>query len=47
VILRDPGSGLGDEAVRVMRLSPKWIPGIKKGKVVRVQFTVPINFSFQ
>jgi TonB family protein len=44
-ILRDPGTGLGDEAMRVMALSPKWTPGMQEGKKVRVQYTVPINFS--
>ncbi|MEO6521633.1 MAG: energy transducer TonB [Mucilaginibacter sp.] len=44
-IIRDPGSGLGDEAVRVMKLSPRWKPGSQNGKPVRVQFTVPVNFS--
>jgi TonB family protein len=43
---RDPGEGLGDEAVRVLKLSPKWKPGIQNGRPVRVQYTVPINFSF-
>lgn len=45
VVLRDPGKGLGDEALRVLKLSPKWKPGLMNGKPVRVQFTVPINFS--
>lgn len=44
-ILRDPGSGLGDEALRVLKSSPKWTAGIQNGKPVRVQFTVPVNFS--
>lgn len=46
VTLRDPGYGLGAEAVRVMKLSPKWKPGSQNGRLVRVQFTVPINFSY-
>jgi protein TonB len=44
-ILRDPGSGLGDEALRVLKSSPHWTPGIQNGKPVRVQYTVPVNFS--
>jgi len=44
-ILRDPGSGLGDEAVRVLKISPHWKAGIQNGKPVRVQYTVPVNFS--
>ncbi|RKR85237.1 outer membrane transport energization protein TonB [Mucilaginibacter gracilis] len=44
-VLRDPGMGLGDEAVRVLQLSPKWAPGVQSGKTVRVQYTVPVNFA--
>jgi protein TonB len=44
-VLRDPGSGLGDEAVRVLKSSPHWKPGIQNGKPVRVQFTLPVNFN--
>ncbi|RKR81086.1 TonB family protein [Mucilaginibacter gracilis] len=43
--LRDPGDGLGQEAMRVLSISPKWMPGIQNGKRVRVQYTVPVNFS--
>lgn len=43
--LRDPGSGLGNEALRVLGLSPNWTPGVQNGRPVRVQYTVPINFS--
>lgn len=46
-ILRDPGSGLGDEAVRVLKMSPHWKPGIQNGKPVRVLFVVPITFTIQ
>jgi len=44
-VIREPGSGTGDEAVRVMKLSPKWNPGKQNGQAVRVQFTLPINFA--
>lgn len=44
-IVRDPGSGLGEEAVRVLKISPRWKPGIQNGKPVRVQYTVPVNFA--
>jgi protein TonB len=43
--LRDPGNGLGDEAIRVLKLAPHWNPGIQNGKKVRVQYTIPVNFS--
>jgi len=38
---------LDEEAIRVVKLMPKWKPGIQKGKLVKVAFTVPINFSLQ
>lgn len=46
-ILREPGYGSGKESVRVMKLSPKWIPGEQNGKKVRVQYTVPITFTLK
>jgi len=44
-VLREPGNGLGDEATRVLKIAPKWKPGIQNGKPVRVQYTIPVNFS--
>lgn len=44
-VLREPGSGTGDEAVRVLKISPHWKAGVQNGKPVRVQFTLPVNFS--
>lgn len=49
-VLRDPCKkecGFGDEALRVVRLMPKWKPGRQNGKPVRVQFNLPINFNLQ
>ena len=46
-ILREPGYGSGKESVRVMKLSPKWIPGEQNGKKVRVQYTLPITFTLK
>jgi beta-lactamase regulating signal transducer with metallopeptidase domain len=43
--VNDPGYGSGEEGVRVISLSPKWNPAIKDGKAVRVQCTIPINFT--
>ena len=44
-IVRDLGYGAGEEAIRVLALSPKWEPGVQNGKPVRTAFTVPINFA--
>jgi len=38
---------LDAEAIRVVKLMPKWIPGRQKGKPVRVSYTFPINFVLQ
>ena len=41
-VLRDPGFGLGDEAVRVLRISKNWIPAEQKGVKVRCKYMLPI-----
>ena len=38
---------LDAEAVRVLSGMPKWTPGMQSGKVVRVKYTVPINFNLK
>ncbi len=45
--IKGPGGGTSEEAVRVMQKSPKWQPGIKDGKPVRVQFAAPITFVYK
>ena len=46
-ILRDIGYGCGAEAVRVLKMMPKWIPGKQRGKPVKVQFNIPIKFELK
>jgi protein TonB len=41
-VLRDPGFGAGAEALRVLKLSPNWEPGVKDGKPVRSSYNLPI-----
>ena len=36
-----------EEALRVIKSSPKWLPGKKDGKLVDVNITVPIRFSIK
>lgn len=38
---------LAKEAIRVMKGSPEWVPGIWKGKAVRVSYNIPISFSIR
>ena len=35
---------LDEEALRVVKLMPKWKPGMQRDKTVRVKFTIPITF---
>ncbi len=44
-ILRGIGSACDEEAIRVIKLMPKWIPGKQNGKTVRVQYNLPIKFK--
>ena len=44
-VLRDIGGGCGAEVVRVVKLMPKWKPGMQNGKPVRTQYNLPVNFS--
>ena len=42
-VLKDPGYGLGQEAIRVLKsLKTKWEPGIINGKSVRTSYNLPI-----
>jgi len=44
-IKRGIGDGCDEEAVRVVRLMPKWVPGEDKGKKVNVSFYLPVQFK--
>ena len=46
-ILRDLGLGTGQEAVRVLKASPKWKVGIQNGRPVRVAYTLPIALRLE
>jgi TonB family protein len=41
------GAGCDEEAVRVIKLMPKWNPGKDKGKVVNVKIVLPIMFALK
>lgn len=45
VVMKDLGYGLGEEAVRVLKKSPKWIPASDKGKPVPLLFLLPITIT--
>ena len=44
-ILRGIGAGCDEEAIRVIKMMPKWKPGTQRGQAVRVQYNVPIKFT--
>lgn len=45
-VVRSGGdASLDKEAVRVIKSMPKWKPGKQRGKVVRVKYTLTVNFS--
>lgn len=44
-ILRDLGNGCGEEAVRIVKTMPKWIPAKQRGKEVRMQYNLPVKFT--
>lgn len=46
-VLRGIGGGCDEEAVRVVRMMPRWQPGRQRGQAVRVQFNMPIRFVLQ
>jgi protein TonB len=46
-ILRGLGAGCDEEAIRVIKLMPKWLPGKQNGTSVKTYFTLPIIFNLQ
>lgn len=46
-VLQSPDRSLADEAVRVLKTSPKWEPGQQRNQPVRVKYTLPVDFRIQ
>ncbi|MNY71524.1 Gram-negative bacterial tonB protein [compost metagenome] len=47
-VVRDPGYGLGKEAVRVIKLiKEKWQPETQDGKPVKTSYTLPITINIK
>ncbi len=44
-VMKGLGYGCDEEAVRVIKLMPKWNPGSHNGKMVRVYYNMPILFK--
>jgi len=39
------GDGCNEEAIRIIKLSPRWTPGIKDSKAIQTRVTVPVIFT--
>lgn len=46
-VLRGIGGGCDEEALRVVKAMPAWIPGKQNGIAVNVQYNLPINFNLR
>jgi TonB-dependent SusC/RagA subfamily outer membrane receptor len=46
-VLNDPGYGIGNKVLEMMKFAPKWKPAIQHQKVVRSFHTQPITFQIQ
>lgn len=44
-IVRDIGGGCGQEAIRVVKNMPQWIPGIQQGRKVNVRYNMPVKYK--
>ncbi|MBR6035528.1 MAG: TonB family protein [Bacteroidaceae bacterium] len=46
-VMKSVHPALDEEAVRVIKAMPKWKPGKKGNKTVRVRYTLPMSFKLQ
>ena len=46
-ILKGVSRILDSEAIKVLRMMPKWKPGKSNGRFVNIQLNIPINFSLE
>lgn len=44
-IIKGIGGGCDEEALRVLKSSPNWKPGMSEGKPVRTSYTFPVTFQ--
>lgn len=47
MILSDPGDGLGEEALRMIRESGRWMPAMRQGRKVRYRHIQAITFRLE
>ena len=46
-ILKSVHPLLDKEAIRVIKMMPKWNPGMQKGEALRVKYTIPVTFRLE
>lgn len=46
-VVKSVDSALDKEALRIVNLMPKWIPGQQNGMTVRVKYIIPITFRLK
>ena len=46
-VLRSLRPDYDKEALRILKASPKWLPGTQLGKPVVVAYTMPVVFTFK
>lgn len=46
-VLRGVDTSLDQEAVRVIQMSPKWLPGKQRDRAVKVTYTFPVIFQLR
>lgn len=46
-VLSSPNSSLSEAVVRVLQRSPKWEPGFHRGRPVRMDLNIPVDFSLE
>jgi protein TonB len=46
-IARGIGAGCDEEVMRIIKMSPKWNPGLQRGNPVRVRMMMPITFRLE
>ena len=45
IVVRDPGYGCANEALRLINTMSEWTPGLYRGQPVKTYYTLPIHFD--
>lgn len=46
-VIKGLGGGCDEEAIRLIKEAPAWIPGKQRGKIVKVKISLPIEFKLK